>query len=81
MVKVSSYYGNQLHSTLYSDTATDQPLLHQIMWDNRSCDAVSRPMKELSQHFTKLLDSYHDSKVSKMWDDVEICNNYDSQLL
>ena len=54
---------------MYSDAAADQPLLYKIMWDNRSCDTVSRPMKELSQHFTELLGSYHDDKVSERWDD------------
>ena len=54
---------------MYSDAVTDQPLLHKIMWDNRSCDIVSRPMKELSQHFTELLGSYCDDKVSERWGD------------
>ena len=54
---------------MYSDAVTDQPLLHKIMWNNRSCDTVSRPMKELSQHFTELLGCYCDDKVSERWDD------------
>ena len=62
VVKVNNYYGNQsLH--IVCSHAAGQPLLHKIMWANRSCDTVSRAMKELSQHFTELLDSYHDDKV------------------
>ena len=66
IVKVSSCYGNQLTHCMYSHAAADQPLLHKIMWDNRSCDTVSRPVKKLSHHFAQLLDSYHNNKVSEI---------------
>jgi len=47
---------------LYSSHAS-QPLLHEVIWGQRSCDVVTRALQELFQHFITLLECYSPDKV------------------